>query len=75
MFSSTYANVSSDPSSLSEITMVDTALTCGQSDKLIQIQTPVDELTTSGKRIKSVSVGYVCVIEVRRCIRVRLTNE
>lgn len=26
-----------------------------QSDKLIQIQTPVDELTTSGKQIKSVS--------------------
>lgn len=27
------------------------ALTYGQSDKLIQIQTPVDELTTSGKQI------------------------
>lgn len=27
----------------------------GQSDRLIQIQTPVDEPTTSGKQIKSVS--------------------
>ena len=42
------------------------ALTYGQSDKLSQIQTPVDELTTSGKQIKSISAGCGCVTEGRR---------
>lgn len=52
------------PFSFGEIATVGSALTYGQSDKLIQIQTPVDELTTSGKQIKSILAGQLCQKEV-----------
>ena len=49
---------------------VDTTLTLtyGQSDKLIPVQAPVDELTTSGGQVKPISEGYSCVRTGGRCI-------